>query len=671
MANNIKGITLEIGADFKPLNKGLREMQTESKNIQSELKAVERALKLDPKNVELLKQKQDLLTKAIEESKNNLNVLKSAKDKADKDMANGTEINQEEYRKLQREIVFAEQNVKKLEEATKDNNKTINKLSKEIDIFGDKTEKLNKASDTMLKVAAAGGTAIVGMAMKSAQAADDINTMAKVTGLSTEEIQKFQYAAERIDVDIETLTGSMSRMTKNMMTATKGTGDAYEAFKALGVEFVNQDGTLRDKQEVFAELISALGKMENETQRDALAMQIFGKSAQDLNPLILGGAEDLKKYGEEAEQAGLILSQNALDGANAFQDGIDRLKATVTAGIGKMGGQFATVLVPAMEKAIKALEKVINFIAENKTIVMALVAALGTLAVGIKAIITVQTILNAVMEANPIGLIVTAIAALVAAFVVLWNKSEAFRNFWIGLWENIKAVFLAVVEFFSNTVIGIADFFIALWEKIVEIFSAVGEFFGNVNETIKSAFSAVVGWFIGIFQSAWEGIKNVFSPVANFFKGVWDTIKNIFTSIGTAIGNAIGEAFKKVVNSIISFAENTINGFIKAINGAISLINKIPGVNISKLNLLDIPKLAKGGTISNGQAIVAEAGPELIQMVNGKTTVTPLTQSAKNTAVNSVMGEKDVNIYITNPNFTIQQLAAIEQMIDRKIGVVR
>ena len=112
-----------------------------------------------------------------------------------------------------------------------------------------------------------------------------------------------------------------------METAKKGTGDVASAFKKLGVSITDNKGALRNNQDVFNDVIKALGKIENETQRDAYAMQIFGKSAQDLNPLILGGADALEELGKEAEDAGLILSQDTLDAANEFNDSIDKLKA--------------------------------------------------------------------------------------------------------------------------------------------------------------------------------------------------------------------------------------------------------------------------------------------------------------------------------------------------------
>lgn len=644
MAGNIKGITIEINGETKNLNKALKDVNANTKSLETELKSVNAALKLDPKNVELLKQKQDLLTKAVDESKQSLKVLKDTKDKADKDMASGTEINQEQYRKLQREIAFAEGKVKNFEQATKNNTEAIKKSAREIDIFGDKTEKLNKASDTMLKITTGGAVAITGMAVKSARAADDINTMAKVTGLSTEEIQKFQYASERIDVPIETLTGSMSKMTKNMATASKGTGDAYNAFKTLGVEFKNQDGTLKDKQDVFADITNALGKMSNETERDALAMQIFGKSAQDLNPLILGGADNLKKYGKEAEDAGLILSQDSLDGANAFADGIDKLKATVTAGIGKMGGQFATSLVPAIEKATKVLENVVNFIAKNKTLVMTLVATLGTLAVAIKGVIIVQKILNSTFWDNPIGIVVAAVAALVAAFIVLWNKSEGFRNFWIGLWDNIKSVVSSVADFFSTVFSAIGNFFSGIWDSMVQ----------------KSI-------------SVFNGIRSIINGFKNFFTSIWNGIKEVFSGIWNGFVNIA----KAPINAILGM----FNGLIKGINFIIGGINKI-SIDIPDWDFLpnsiqgkklgfDIPKInevkyfAEGGILNQATLFGMQGNKGLVGGEAGAEAIIPLSKLPE------LMKDMGNTYHVTynNPNLTVQQMSAIDKMISRRLGV--
>jgi phage-related protein len=181
--------------------------------------------------------------------------------------------------------------------------------------------------------------------------------------------------------------------------------------------------------------------------------------------------------------------------------------------------------------------------------------------------------------------------------------SASFRNFFIKMWEGIKKAFNAVVNWFKGAIANIVAFFQGLWDSIVGIFTGV------------------IDWFRGIFSGAWEAIKGVFAAVGDFFSGIWDTIKGIFTKIGTAIGDAIGGAFRAVVNAIITFAEGIINGFIKAINGAIKLINYIPGVNIKLIAELEIPKLEKGSNSTPDTFIAGDVngkGGELVTGAKGR-----------------------------------------------------
>ena len=337
MAEKIVGIEVQIGGDTTGLDSALSKTNKSINSTQKELQQVERLLKLDPKNTELLAQKQELLSKAVNETKTKVTALKDAKTNADKMMADGTNVNQEQYRKLQREIVASEQSMDKLEKESKEASKGIKDVGDKAKDSSGKLDKLKGVASGVAKgmtaIATAGAgavTAIGAMALKAGQSADDINTLSTQTGLSTEQIQKFRYASETIDVSLDTLTGSMAKLTKYMSNATKGSGDVYNAFKELGVSFQNTDGSLRNNEEVFNECISALGKMENETQRDALAMKIFGKSAQELNPLIKGGADTLKQMGDQAQQLGIILDQETLDKANAFNDQIELLKANAS-----------------------------------------------------------------------------------------------------------------------------------------------------------------------------------------------------------------------------------------------------------------------------------------------------------------------------------------------------
>lgn len=204
----------------------------------------------------------------------------------------------------------------------------------------EKTFKASAAALTAYSTAAtAAGKALVNITADSALFADDINTLSKQTGLDTETLQKLTYAESLIDVEVGTISKSMARLTKNM---TSTSAEVQGAFEALGVSVKdNVTGELRNNEDVFNDLIKALGNVANETERDNLAMQIFGKSAQELNPLILGGANQLKKLGDSAKSAGLILSQEALDSLNEFNDSIDVLKGNLSAAKNVVAVEFA------------------------------------------------------------------------------------------------------------------------------------------------------------------------------------------------------------------------------------------------------------------------------------------------------------------------------------------
>ena len=576
MSGKIKGITLTVGGDTAGLRKELSAVNKETASIQKELREVEKALKLDPKNTELLAQKQKLLADEIDATENKLKEMKKAQENADKAIADGTEISEKQYRMLQREISNTEAHLKEL-------NKKADEGKVKFDALGKSAEGMNNFMKNAGVAAAATGVAIVGMGLKAAAAADDINTLATQTGLSTDQIQIFQYASDRIDVSLDTLTGSLAKLTKNMYSAQQGSKNQSEAFKALGISITDSDGKLRNNQDVMNDAINALSKMENETQRDAYAMQLFGKSAQDLNPLILGGADALNKMAEEARNSGVILDEETLQSANRLNDAVDTLKATATGAFSKIGAEIAEGLTPYVEPLAEMIADFGNFVVENQDTIVTAIGAIGTALLAFNIVTTIQgvihkfiefkeatgsltvaqTALNLVMSANPIALIVAAVAGLVAAFVILWNKCDAFREFWINLWEVIKnaasAAGEAIKSFFTNAWErikeiwnGVQPYFQAIWEKIKEIFSVVKEvlfayfndawmaiklvwdtvtaYFQMIWDNIKLIFSVVKDVLSGNFSGAWESIKGIFSNVKEFFGGVWDNIKSAFNA---------------------------------------------------------------------------------------------------------------------------------------------
>ena len=186
--------------------------------------------------------------------------------------------------------------------------------------------------------------AMISMTKESASFADNIITLSMQTGQSTQQLQEFSYASELIDVSVDTLQGSLTKLTNNMQDTMNGTGNAKASFEALGVSVTNADGSMRSANDVFYETIDALGQVKNETERDAMAMDIFGRSAQDLNPLIIQGSKTLKAYADEAHNMGYVLDDEALSALGAVDDAYQRLQKTQEGVKNQLAVEFAPYL---------------------------------------------------------------------------------------------------------------------------------------------------------------------------------------------------------------------------------------------------------------------------------------------------------------------------------------
>ena len=195
-----------------------------------------------------------------------------------------------------------------------------------------------KAGAAIVAGTTAVATGLSALTLKSALAADDLNTLAKQSGFSTADIQKWQYASDLIDVSIDDIVKSAAKMKKNMISTSKTTIAAWDQ---LGIKVKDSNGHLRNSTTVFYETLTALSKVQNETERDTLAMTLFGKSADSLAGIVDDGGAALQELAGKAEKAGVILSQDTLDSANALNDKVDTLKATVKGFAGKIGSELA------------------------------------------------------------------------------------------------------------------------------------------------------------------------------------------------------------------------------------------------------------------------------------------------------------------------------------------
>lgn len=403
MANRIKGITIDIGANTVPLTDALKEADKSLKSTQTQLNDVNRLLKLDPKNVELLGQKHKLLTSAIKDTNDKLKQEREAlKQLADSN--DGSDKAKQQMEALKREIIATESALKNYKAQLDAMPNALTKFADGLSAAADKTKLLSATAVTAL-------TGMAGMAVKAGAMADDLNTLSKQTGFTTEELQKMQYAADRIDVSVDTITGGLQKLTVQVKNGN-------DAFDTLGVKLTDASGNTRSMTDIFYDTVEALSHIENETDRDTMAMELFGKSASSLAGIVDDGGAALRQLGEEAENAGLILSQDAVDAANAFNDKVDELKAKAQAAFFESGAAIAESFIPAMEKLVEVGTNVLQFVANMDTgtiqlvtTILALTAALTpvlkALSVGIGLINNVGTLIS--------GLTTTVIPAVSSA----------------------------------------------------------------------------------------------------------------------------------------------------------------------------------------------------------------------------------------------------------------
>lgn len=498
MANNIKGITIQIGGDTTGLDKALKGVNGQAREAQNELKEVNKALKLDPTNVELLEQKQRALASAVEATTKKLETLKDAQKQAADQLARG-DIGQQQYDALSREIVKTEAELKKAKDAQDNFNISAEQASAKLSAVGDKAQMVADKTKALSAAAAGLVVAIGGAAIKSAAWADDLNTLSKQTGLTTEDLQKMQYASELVDVSVDDIAGSMSKMRRAMATDGK-----QDVFAQLGVSVRDGTGALRDSSDVFYEVLDRLGKVGNETERDALAMEIFGRSADQLAGIIDDGGASLKALGEEAESLGLILDQDTLDAMNRVNDQIDRLKAQAQGQFAKAGAAALEALTPAIEGIVNALSKVLEFIGNLNpevikvvTIIAAIVAAISPVAAIIAKIAGLLATLAPLLPvigtalaalASPVTVLIAGIAALV---LILADLVKTIHDNWDKIKQKVTDAKDYVVGIFEK----IRD---AVKEKINAVIDFVNKGIEAINKLIAKINDSALGKFFGI-----------------------------------------------------------------------------------------------------------------------------------------------------------------------------
>lgn len=508
------------------------------------------------------------------------------------------------------------------------------------------------------------------------------------------------------------LSAVMRDMTAKMEDGAIAIGDT-------SVQVMDAEGNYRDLTDILTDVEAATNGMGDAEKATALQSTFTADSIKGLNLMLNAGVGEAAKFEEELRK-----SDGAAGDMAATMN--DNLNGDLTA----LGSQLEGVQIAIYEKfepalrdgvdVLSGLLDAINFVVEHSTEFITALAAMGAgvaayvayttalkimeegwtaLTIVTKAQTAAQWLLNAAMNANPIGLIIAAIVALVTAFVMLWNKSEAFREFWIGLWEKIKEVagiaWEAIKGFFSSAwewVQGVwsaaVEWFSFIWEGIKAVFSVVGEvlggffssawqaiqivwgvvvaYFQNVWNGIKKIFSVVKSVLSGDFQGAWNGIKAIWDTVKGYFSGIWEGIKSIFAGVKewfSGIFQGAVDAISVIMDGLIGIIKAPINFIIRGINTFIRGLNKIKipdwvaGIGGKGINIPEISELASGGVLERGQVGLLEgSGAEaVVPLENNKKWIAATAKALQQALANEGLLGIGAGETIINNNYSYVQ----------------
>ena len=353
----------------KEYKQAISEIGSGMKVLDSEMRKVQSAYAQNADSVDALSAKNDVLERKISTQTEKIEYLRAALQQS------AEKYGEADKRTMQWQTSLnnAEADLNNLNNQFDENKKKIEESSKEMGNLGDVvnglTSKLGiQLPDSMKQsmnamgsldassLALAGGfaavataivkaeKALISMTKEAASNADDLLTLASVTGMTTDSVQELNYMADLTDVSMDRIKDSLKETTNKMQEAATGTGDAYEAYKRLKVEITNTDGSLRSAQDVFYDTIDALGEMKNQTERDALAMDLMSESAQELNPLIDLGGEKMRAYAQEAHDMGYVLDNDALKSLQGVDDAYSRLQKTQEGVKNQLAVEFAPYL---------------------------------------------------------------------------------------------------------------------------------------------------------------------------------------------------------------------------------------------------------------------------------------------------------------------------------------
>lgn len=602
---------LKIGLEGeKEFKQALSDINQSFKVLGSEMNLVSSQFDKNDQSVQAVAARNEVLNKSIDAQKAKIETLRAA-------LQNATDSFGENDRRTQNWTI----QLNNVEAELNNMERELNETGIAADDTGVRFEKLGgvlKGIGIAMGAAfAAVGTATVGaakaltdMTVGASQYADEILTMSTVTGMSTESLQAYKYAAELVDTSMETLTGSMARNIRSMSSAREGTETAAAAYKALGISVTDASGNLRDSETVYWEAIDALGNVANETERDALAMQLFGKSAQELNPLIAQGSEGIKQLTAEAQAMGAVMSQESLEALGRFDDSMQRLKSGSEAAKNALGmvllpqlqiladdgvgllGEFTKGLNEANGDWTKISQVISGTVGGIVNIILKQLPQVIELALSI-----VTSIGGAITENLPIivdaasQIVMTLLQGLINALPALTEGAlQLVLALVNGIVANLPAIVEAAVRMVATLVSGIGS---ALPQLIPAIVQAVVLVARTLVENLPLILDAALQLILGLTQGLLDAIPLLVAELPAVIEAIVDFLISAIPEIidaGIELLTSLIDALPEIIEAIVEAIPQIIDGIVTAVLESIpQLIDA--GVRLLISLIQNLPKI--------------------------------------------------------------------------------
>lgn len=642
--------------------KQIKQVNEEIKTLGTEMKATEAAFEGQEKTTEALTAKSKVLREEITKQQEKVALLtKGLQESAEK-----YGENDEKTLKWQQAVNNATAQLSKMEHELETTTKELNgeadsadKAGKETKEAGEDAKDSSKGWEALGKTVEAVGAAMAAAAAAAAAAiaeagkalvsftvdgaayADDLLTMSTVTGMSTEKLQELQYAADLVDVSVDTITGSMKKNLSAMTKVRDGNDKMSEAYAKLGVKVLDANGNLRDDETVYWELINALGQVTDETERDALAMEILGKSASDLNPLIEAGADTMKALAVQAHNAGAVLDEDTLDAFGEFDDQLRKLDSGAQAAKNAMGtillpvltelagdgvdllGEFSRGILDAdgdiskmgdviSEVLPKVLDIVMGYIPEILDLVMSILGAVGQ-----SILDNLDLIIDSVAEVmkEVLAGILDALPEIVDATVELVVTMAG------TIIENLPAIIEAAIKVIAAVCQGLAEALPELIPAMVDAVLLICEtVIDNLDLVVDAAIQLIIALAGGLIEALPRLVEKAPEILAKLVKAIIDNAPKLFEAslelilkLAEGIGNflfkivekgrelvdSVKEGFQEKVDNAKQWGKDLITNFVNGITQKWEdLKSSVSGVAQTIKNLIGFSE-PKEGPLSN------------------------------------------------------------------------